>query len=104
MEACHNNGVPADNRLSNLRYDTPVNNQADRLEHGTHNRGERCGTHKLTLTQVEMICALSTLGVSQQEIARRFGISQPHVCDIVNGKKWGWRTEAADEFHSRTAT
>lgn len=35
MEACHNNGVRADASLTNLRWDTPSNNQLDRRKHGT---------------------------------------------------------------------
>lgn len=37
MEACHYNGVRTDNRLENLRWDTPSNNQKDRLQYGTDN-------------------------------------------------------------------
>lgn len=37
MEVCHNNGDPADNRLSNLRYDTRSENMIDASAHGTHN-------------------------------------------------------------------
>lgn len=33
METCHNNGDPTDNRLANLRYDTPSSNIADRIRH-----------------------------------------------------------------------
>lgn len=35
MEACHNDGNPLNNCLSNLRWDTHKNNQADRWRHGT---------------------------------------------------------------------
>ncbi len=46
-ECCHNDGNPANNRLDNLRWDTRESNMADKVLHGTHNRGERCGTSKL---------------------------------------------------------
>lgn len=36
MEACHNNGDPADNRLPNLRWDTRKANVSDTLAHGQH--------------------------------------------------------------------
>lgn len=32
MEGCHGNGVRSDNRLENLRWDTPVSNAADRIK------------------------------------------------------------------------
>ena len=35
MECCHNDGNPANNRLQNLRWDTPSNNSLDRNRHGT---------------------------------------------------------------------
>jgi hypothetical protein len=38
MEGCHWNGNPADNRLTNLRWDTPAGNAADRERHGTNRR------------------------------------------------------------------
>lgn len=36
MECCHNNGIADDNRLENLRWDTPSANQYDSVRHGTH--------------------------------------------------------------------
>lgn len=33
-EGCHWNGNPADNRIGNLRWGTPVSNAADRIRHG----------------------------------------------------------------------
>jgi hypothetical protein len=38
MEACHNNGIRDDNRLENLRWDTRVNNHADKHKHGTYEK------------------------------------------------------------------
>lgn len=36
MVTCHNDGNPANNNLSNLRWDTQSNNQLDAVKHGTH--------------------------------------------------------------------
>lgn len=41
MQCCHNNGIPDDNRLINLRWDTPKNNIHDRRFHGTYQYDER---------------------------------------------------------------
>lgn len=35
MEACHNDGNPANNHISNLRWDTHGNNERDKYLHGT---------------------------------------------------------------------
>ncbi len=67
-EGCHNDGNNDNNRLSNLRWDTPSENQRDRAKHGTSNRGERCAAAKLTEKQVlEMIsCGNKTKRISSQ--------------------------------------
>jgi hypothetical protein len=38
---CHNDGNSQNNRLSNLRWDTPSNNQLDSVKHGTHPEASR---------------------------------------------------------------
>ena len=43
MVACHNNGDRKDNRIENLRWDTPKYNEADKLIHGTRCFGEKHG-------------------------------------------------------------
>ena len=40
MQCCHTNGKASDNRLENLRWDTPANNVADRKKHGTYQWGK----------------------------------------------------------------
>ena len=34
--ACHNNGIPTDNRVENLRWDTHTENMRDIVRHGNH--------------------------------------------------------------------
>lgn len=36
MECCHNDGIPANNHVSNLRWDTHSANVIDCIKHGTH--------------------------------------------------------------------
>ena len=57
MERCHDNGQKTDCRLSNLRWDTPKNNSADRVRHGTAHVRSRCHNAKLTEDQVRAIRA-----------------------------------------------
>jgi hypothetical protein len=41
MECCHNDGRPANNAVSNLRWDTKSANAQDRRRHGTDDRARR---------------------------------------------------------------
>jgi hypothetical protein len=85
MECCHNDGNPQNNHLNNLRWDTPKNNQADRVKHGTTNRGEQCGTAKLTLEQVRAIRQDDRL---QRIIAAEYGVKDNTISRIKSGKRW----------------
>jgi len=42
---------------------------------------------KLTDRQVELIRELRAAGVNQTTLAQRFGVSQPLICNIANGKR-----------------
>ena len=85
MEGCHNDGNPFNNHLSNLRWDTPKNNHADKIRHGTTNRGERCGTAKLTLEQVRAIREDTRL---QRIIAKEYNIAESMISRIKNRVRW----------------
>lgn len=50
--------------------------------------GERNGMASLTERDVVEIRALKAAGMKQRDIAERFGICEPHVSDIVRGKRW----------------
>jgi hypothetical protein len=85
MECCHNDGNPQNNHLSNLRWDTAKSNQADRVKHGTTNRGEQCGNAKLTLEQVRAIRQDNRL---QRIIAAEYGVKDNTISRIKSGKRW----------------
>ena len=76
-----------------LRWASATGNAADRLADDTHNRGERCGTSKLTESEVLEIYAS---GESQQVLASRYGVSQSAVSFIKLGKRWGWLTQSSE--------
>jgi hypothetical protein len=84
-EACHRNGIRTDNRLDNLRWDSAQSNQMDRVTHGTSNRGERCGSAKLTELQALEIMASKDPGC---QLAQRYGVAQQTICNIRKGRRW----------------
>lgn len=87
MYACHNNGNPADNRLSNLRWDTPASNVYDRKTHGTDNSGSRHGMAKLKESDIIHIRDMAKRQ-SLRSIAKELGMAHQTISGIVRGKNW----------------
>ena len=70
-----------------LSWKTGTENQADRIVHGTSNRGERHGRSKLTEQQVREI--RSMIGTqSHSAIAKRFGVVSTHIGLIARRGTW----------------
>lgn len=90
-EAAHEcgNGHKGCVNPNHLVWKTREENQADRILHGTHNRGSQHPLAKLTEHDVLEIRALQNKS-SQSEIGKKFGISQPLVSAIHQRKRWGW--------------
>lgn len=88
MECCHNDGDPANNHVGNLRWDTHRNNLADKVRHGTHNRGQRHPMAKLGESEVLEIRRLGAAGMSLAVISRRFGVTGDNVSLIIKRRLW----------------
>ncbi len=96
IDACHNNGIRDDNRLSNLRWDTRSGNIKDAVKHGTKyrvpasmmQRGSDRYNAILTEGDVERILDLKRSGCMQKDIASHFDVSWDTVSGIVLRKTW----------------
>lgn len=90
MECRHLNGDRGDCRPENLAWGTRGENQLDRADHGTSNRGEAHWRSKLNSEQVSEIKRLLSLGERGSAIARRYGVHPVTVSGIKLGRIWGW--------------
>lgn len=87
QEVAHLNGMNSDARVENLAYKSKVENEADKVIHGTRYRNADVYNAKLTAENVRQIRADVGRGVQQKHLAARFGVSKQHISDIVRGKK-----------------
>lgn len=88
MVGCHNDGNPSNNHLDNLRWDTQKGNLSDRKLHGTHPIGEKHHGSVLKEHQVLEIRRLSSIGLSNGEIASMFGMDRTTISKIILRKLW----------------
>lgn len=89
FQCCHNDGNPANNKLENLRWDTPKNNTADKRKHGTINYGEKNPLAKLNKSKINRIKALKkTTNLSYSEIGRIYEVDHSTIYKIIKNKRW----------------
>lgn len=91
MGVAHNDGDVSNARLSNLRYATHKENEADKRSHGTQfiAKGELNGHAKLTAQQVSEIMHRHIVGKeSQSALAAEFGVHQSMISHIKRGANW----------------
>jgi hypothetical protein len=90
VHAAHSCNVKACVNKRHIAWRSKASNEFDKVAAGVSNRGERCGTHKLTEQQVLDIFADTRL---QKDIAEAYGLRQQSVSDIKRGRNWGWLTK-----------
>ncbi len=89
MVACHfPDRDSSNNRLDNLKWATPLENQAHMKIHGTERRGERNGRAVLSPELAERIRSLRAGGMSQQAIVDKYGVGQSTVSRVIRGEIW----------------
>ncbi len=92
MHIRHGSTDRTDNRAANLSYGTRADNEADKVRDGVSNRGERCGSARLTREQVLLARRLVASGPKGtcKRLAREWGVAQSTLSLAVTGKNWAW--------------
>lgn len=88
MQVCHCDGNRRNNCALNLRYGTPVENNADKARHGTTVRGVANNKAKLSAEDVIEVRQLAAAGLTHRSIAQRFGVSRPAISYVVRRETW----------------
>lgn len=87
----HHDGDKTNNRVSNLRWATPAENEADKRRHGRVRGAPRGEKHRLAKLTDEIVIALRlhvAAGGGLKEIADRFGVRLPTASEAVRGRTW----------------
>lgn len=88
MEGCHENDIPDDNRLANLRWDYPKCNAVDRINNGNSGKGTANAMASLTDEKVIQLRKDREAGMNYYQLADKYGICFQHASLIVNRKRW----------------
>ena len=84
----HNDGNPANNALTNLRYDTVVNNHRDKHRHNTLLKGAQIPQAKVTEKDVLEIRQLRASGLTISALILKFKVSRSTISRICRGETW----------------
>jgi len=90
MECSHLDGNAENNRLDNLIWETPKENQKRRKDHGTYLWGENAPISKLKSSEVQEIKEmLNDKSITQRTIAKKYKISEHTISKIKHREVWG---------------
>ncbi len=88
MMCRHLDGDPSNNRLDNLRWGTPRENEADKVAHGTAPIGENHPRSRLTAGLVREIRDLHQTGRTAKQIGIQMAVTESYVRDIISKRRW----------------
>jgi hypothetical protein len=92
-EVRHLDGSRDNDAPSNLVWATHAENCADKLGHGTAQRGVRNGNGKLTEEQAREAKSRLATGEHPKEICKDYGVSFGAIYNIKYGRTWVWLDE-----------
>lgn len=86
----HVNGIKHDNRAENLEWVSARENIVHAVKTGLNRgvRGEQQGQSKLTEDSIIKIKEMLSDGITQIEIAKKFGVHQMTISKINTGRLW----------------
>jgi len=87
-QAAHNCGNRKCINPHHLEWKTRKENEADKLLHGTHQRGERSHAAKLNEAQVREIFALRKRGLTMRQLSEQFGVAHSTIQSILERRNW----------------
>lgn len=89
MLACHNNGDPSNDLVTNLRWDTPKANSQDMLVHGRHDpkRGQ-AQKHAILTDEIVRLIRQTKGSVTQKAWAERLNCSKTTIYNVRAGRSW----------------
>lgn len=90
----HLDGDPSNNRLENLEWCTPSENNIHAVAYGLAPiQGEDHWAHKYTATQVRMVRTMRREGMTLLAIAQHCGMPLASVFNMVSGRTWNHLSE-----------
>lgn len=90
-EAAHSCGKGHEGCVSprHVYWALPKENQADRVKHGTSNRGTQQHSARMSEDDIREIRTLAAT-MRVKDIAQKFGLHQSYVSQIISRKRWAW--------------